>query len=551
MLRVDAQDKAQLIDPLFRAGPRFWLTIGGLLAIVAWGGYLYIHQLIEGLATTGLQRPIYWGVYMVNFIFLIGVSMAGTLVSAALTLTGASWRRPITRIAETVTVFGLLIAALQILFDMGRPERMLLVFRYGRLQSPLLWDVLSLSTYILASMFALYISLLPDLAILRDNYPAHGPAWRRQFYTLLALGWRGNRTQWLRLERVTKIVSVLIIPIGISLHTVTSWILATTVQPGWHSTILGPYFVVGAIFSGLGLLFVLLVAVRRLWRLQAYIGERQYQNLVWFLITMSAIWFYFTYTEHLTITAGQEEAEFPVMASKLWGADAPAFWGMVGLMVAAFALLVFPHLLPERWASVPVFQPWPALAAATAAALVIVLAFLPQAEPILIDLGVAKGISSQLPFDIAGGREVLLVIAVLMAVIAIVAILFWVKHHMVAGTVIASICIVVGMWLERWNIIVPTMAHPYLVHWSRYLPTMTEWGLMVSSFALFVLLFLLFFKLFPPVSIWEVSEGRVIDDAFSQMEVPMPEPSTIQPRQRRRFGAWKDAAQRRRETSWT
>jgi Ni/Fe-hydrogenase subunit HybB-like protein len=548
MLRIDARDKAQLIDPLFRSTPGFWLTIAVLLAIVAWGGYLYARQLIDGLATTGLQRPVYWGVYMVNFIFLIGVSMAGTLVSAALTLTGANWRRPITRIAETVTVFGLLIAGLQVLFDMGRPERMFMVVYYGRLQSPLLWDMVALSTYILASMFALYVSLLPDIAILRDNFPAQGPGWRRQLYTLLSLGWRGNRTQWLRLERVIKVTSVLIIPIGISLHTVTSWILATTVQPGWHSTILGPYFVVGAIFSGLGLLFVLLVLVRRLWRLEAYIGETQYRNLGWFLITMSVVWFYFTYTEHLTIAAGQEEGEFPVLASKLWGADAPAFWGMVGLMVVAFILLVVPRLLPEGLATVTFFQPRFALTSAMASALAITLAFLPQAQPIYAEIGRSGGL--EMPFNIAP-RDLLLFLAVLLALSAVVVSLFWVKRHMIAGTVISSICIVVGMWLERWNIIVPTMSHPYLIAWSRYLPTTTEWGLMVASFALLALLFLLFFKLFPPVSIWEVSEGRVIEQAQAQVKIPMPEPSTTRPPRRRGFGASAGSTLRRKGASWT
>ncbi len=227
-----------------------------LLVIVGWGVVMYVRQLVWDWPSPACNRPAYWGLYMVNFIFLIGVSMAGTLVSASLYLLNVDWRRPITRIAETVTVFGLMIAALQIVFDMGRPDRTWLLFRYGRLQSPLLWDMLSLSTYLLTSMFALYITLLPDLAILRDHCPEHAPDWRKQFYALLALGWRGNRTQWLRLEKAIKIVSILIIPIGVSLHTVTAWILATTVQPGWHSTIMGPYFVVGAIFSGVALLLI-------------------------------------------------------------------------------------------------------------------------------------------------------------------------------------------------------------------------------------------------------------------------------------------------------
>ena len=271
MLQVDPQDKARLIDPLFKAGPRFWLAVLALGAVFGWGGAMYVRQMLLGLAVTGMNRPDYWGIYIVNFIFMIGVSMAGTVITAVLYLTGVNWRRPITRIAEATTVFGLMIAGLQVIVDMGRPDRMLSMFIYGRAQSPLLWDVASLTLYLLTSMFALYVSLMPDLGIIRDNLPDGAPGWRRFLYTVLALGWRGNREQWRRLERVIKVVSVLIIPIGVSLHTVTSWILSTTLQPGWHSTILGPYFVVGAIFSGIALLFILVTIMREVSAVKFYI----------------------------------------------------------------------------------------------------------------------------------------------------------------------------------------------------------------------------------------------------------------------------------------
>ena len=358
MLKADNRDKAKLIDPLFAApSQRFWITVLALLAIIGFGAYMYIRQLTLGLGETGMDRPVYWGMYMVNFIFLIGVSMAGTLISAALQLIKAEWRSPITRIAETLTVFGLIVATMQIFLDMGRPERGLYIFQYGRLQSPLLWDATSLTVYLFTSMFALYLQLLPDIGLLRDNFPAKGAQWMRSLYTVLALGWRGNREQWLRLEKATTIVSLLIIPIGVSLHTVTSWIFSTTVQPGWNSTILGPYFVVGAIFSGLGLLFIVMTLVRRLMNLQDYIGLTQFRNLSWLFIVMSVTWFYFTYTEHLTIAAEQGTMEFPALASKLWGEFAPVFWGMVALMFAAFWILVIPRLIPERARRLIIFQP--------------------------------------------------------------------------------------------------------------------------------------------------------------------------------------------------
>lgn len=503
MLRVDAADRTRLIDPLFRAGPAFWLTVLPLVGVFAWGVRMYLGQLDLGLVTTGMDRPAYWGIYIVNFIFLIGVSMAGTLITAVLHLTGANWRRPITRIAEATTVCGLLVAGIQILIDMGRPDRMLSMFRYGRLQSPLIWDMASLSLYLLASMFALYLSLLPDIAIVRDNLPATAPGWRRTFYRLASLGWRGNREQWRRFERTVRVLSILVIPIGITLHTVTSWILSTTMQAGWHSTILAPYFVVGAIFSGIALVFILLTLMRTNPAIGHYVGEKQYRNLGWLFMIMGFVWFYFTYAEHLTMAAGQEESEFPVLLSKLWGSDAPAFWGMVGLMLVAVAILVLPHLIPARWMQVPVFKPRFAAVSSLGAAAVLALAYLPVARPITASL---------IP---AGQPLPLTILALSLMLLAGMGALVWLKRHLTLATVIAGIAVVAGMWLERWSIIVPSLTHPRLVAWSSYTPTPTEWALTAASVALFALLLMVFFKLFPAVSIWEIAEGRAIDKVES------------------------------------
>lgn len=515
MLSIEEQDRKKLLEPLFHAGPGFYVLALALLAIIGWGAYVYLRQVLQGLAVTGMQRPAYWGVYMVNFIFFIGISHAGTLISAILRVTRAEWRRPITRIAESITVFALLVGTLQILFDMGRPDRLLYVFRYGRLQSPLLWDAVSVTTYFLGSVTYLYLPLIPDMAILRDNLPPTAPAWRQWLYQVLALGWRGNRTQWMRLERVIAVMAVIIIPIAVSVHTIISWILATTVQPGWHSTIFGPYFVVGAIFSGIGALFIAMSIMRWAFHLEAYITEKQYKYLGYLLITMTAVWFYFTYAEHLTLAAGQQEAEFPVLASKLWGEYAPSFWAMVILMVMAFWVLVPPRLIPERLGRVVVFRPRFAMATAASSVLVLTLAFVSQRRPVTASLG--GGIN---------GHVMLLMLAAGFAVMTGISALPWLKQHVVASTVIASFCVVVGMWLERWHIVVPTMTHPRLILWSSYAPTITEWSLTAASFALFALLFLIFFRLFPPVSIWEVAEGRVIEQARAQVEIPLPEPST-------------------------
>lgn len=522
MLRIDPAEKAKLIDPLFTAGPRFYLLALGLSAVVAWGLFMYVRQVSLGLGETGMDRPVYWGVYMVNFIFFIGISHAGTLISAILRVTGAEWRRPITRVAEAITVFALLVGTLQIIIDMGRPERLLFVLQYGRLQSPILWDVVSVTAYFLGSVMYLYLPLIPDAAIVRDNFPEHGAAWRRKFYTVLALGWRGNREQWLRLEKAIAVMAILIIPVAISVHTIISWILATTVQPGWHSSIFGPYFVVGAIFSGIGMLFLAMTAVRRVLHLEMYITERQYRNLGLLFLTMTAVWAYFTFAEHLGIAAAQQTEEFPVLASKLWGQYATGFWAMVSLMVVAFWVLMVPMLLPAAAAHVSVFRPRYALASSGAAAVVLFLLVSPQSAPVTADL--SNGIS----------RTVLWALLMLFIAGAGLAVAMWLKTRLVTATVIAACCVLVAMWLERWYIIVPTLTHPRLVPYAIYQPTLTEFALTAASLALFALLFLLFFKLFPAVSIWEVAEGRVLDTAHAKIEIPAPEPTAT--RQLRRWG---------------
>ncbi len=516
MLKADPRDKTKLIDPLFAApGPRYWLAVLMLLAVIGWGVFMYLRQLLLGLGETGMDRPTYWGVYMVNFIFFIGISHAGTLISAILRVTGAEWRRPITRVAEAITTFALVVGTLQIIIDMGRPDRLPFVILHGRLQSPILWDVVSVTMYFLGSVTYLYLPLIPDLAILRDNAPEGASAWRRTLYRALALGWRGNREQWARLEKAISVMAVFIIPVAVSVHTIISWILATTVQPGWHSTIFGPYFVVGAIFSGIGALFLAMTAVRKVLGLEQYIAERQYRNLGLLFITMNAIWAYFTYAEHLGVAAGQQPEEFPVLASKLWGEFAPGFWMMVALMGIAFWVLVVPKLLPASTVRVPVFRPRFALASAGAAAITLFVLLAPQPTPVSAAL------------TDADSRMLVWALLIVFLAGAGLGIGPWLKARPVTASAIAAGCVVVGMWLERWNIIVPTLTHPRLIPYAIYRPTLTEISLTAASLALFGLMFLVFFKLFPAVSIWEVAEGRVVEEAQSRIVIPAPEPTEV------------------------
>lgn len=521
MLKVDAQDKEKLIDPLFRTHPGFWVALLAMAAVIGWGIYHYMRQLTLGLGETGMDRPVYWGLYMVNFIFFIGISQAGTLISAILRLTGAEWRRPITRVAEAITAFALMIGALQIIIDMGRPDRLLFVIQHGRLQSPILWDVLSVTAYLLGSIAYLYLPMIPDLALVRDNMPDHAAGWQQLLYRTLAAGWRGNREQWRRLEKAISIMAIFIIPIAISLHTITSWILATTVQPGWHSSIFGPYFVVAAIFSGIGALFLAMTTIRWAFGLQSYITQKQYYSLGLLFIVMAAVWGYFTYSEEIGVAAAQQSEEFPVLASKLWGEFSFSYWAMIGLIVAASLILVVPKLLPKQTTQLALFQPRFTLVSTGAAALMAFILYKPEAF--------FTDVASVNPAWRAGALTLL----VIFAGGTVIAVLAWLKSRPIWAIIIASCLVVVGVWLERWNIIIPTMTHPRLIEYTTYSPTVTEIALTAASIALFVFMFLIFFKLFPAISIWEIAEGRIISEAQAGIEIPEPEPSEIVRRLRR------------------
>ena len=418
--------EAVLFQPIEKTGRGFYITIAILAPILALAGFAYFRQLSSGLQVTGLNRPVYWGMYITNFVFFIGISHAGTLVSAILRVFGAEWRRPITRAAEAITVIALILGTGSIIIDMGRPDRLLNMVRYARFGSPLVWDVTAVTIYLTASVTYLYLPLIPDMAILRDK-PGLAP-WRRWLYTKLSLGWSGTEKQNHLLERLISIMAILIIPIAVTVHTVVSWVFAMTVQPMWHSTIFGPYFVIGAILSGIATLIIVMAILRKVYRLHTYLTPQHFSNLGLLLLIFSLFWAYFTFSEYLTEFYGNEPAGMRVLFSKIAGEFSPLFW----------AMWLFNFIIP---------------------------------------------------FVMLSNR----------------------RTRTVAGTVITSILINIGMWLERYNIVVPTLTRPRLPSpVAAYFPTWVEWSILLGSIALFALLYVVFSKVFPIISIWEVREGEEI-----------------------------------------
>src|SRR5574341_842400 len=356
-----------LFEPLRSNSLGFYAFISMLLAVIGWGAYAYYLQLRDGLVVTGLRNYIFWGIYMTNFVFFIGISHAGTLISAILRVTHAEWRRPITRMAEAITVFALLVGAPMVIIDMGRPDRIHHIFLHGRINSPILWDVCSIATYFVGSVLYLYVAAVPDFGILAARAPSGGPIpWRYRLYRLLSLGFRGTPEQRKLLDMALATMAVIIIPVAVSVHTVVSWIFGMTLRPGWNSTIFGPYFVVGAIFSGIAGVVVAMAAFRWAYRLEDYITEAHFRRMGYLLLTLALIYGYFTFAEYLTPAYKMAAAERGYLAAVFNGPFSGIFWfTQIGGVLLPILLLTVPRISgAPRLREVRWLQPQPALAAA-------------------------------------------------------------------------------------------------------------------------------------------------------------------------------------------
>ena len=287
--------------PLTHTARSWYIWTGFLMALVIFGMVAYAAQLRRGLIVTGMRDTVIWGIYISNFVFFSGVSMAGTFISAILRITGAEWRRPLTRIAELTTVSALMMCGLMPVVDMGRPDRLLNLIRYGRLESPLIWDLIVIPTYLAGSALYLYLFLIPDAALLRDRLKGSVSRVRRLFYSVVAAGWHGTPEQRRRLNIAAGIMMLLVIPLGVATHSVVSWIFGLTYRAGWNSTIFAPYFAVGALYSGTAMLITLMVVFRRVYHLEAFLTEKHFRYLSYMLVAFGIVYLYFTFAEYLTV----------------------------------------------------------------------------------------------------------------------------------------------------------------------------------------------------------------------------------------------------------
>ncbi len=330
---------AELAPRKFKRNGKIW-TIG-LVILTMIGIVAYIDQVIKGQVVTNMRDYVLWGVYISNFVFFVAISFVGSLTAAVLRLTRKAWRTPLVRIAEIIAFAAIIMAGITIILDMGRPDRLYNLFIYARLQSPIIWDVVIITTYIAISLLILYIPLLPDLAILKHHFK--DKTWLSNLYGRLSLKWTGSRKQWALQSKSIQMVAILIIPVALILQTVDAWLFSTTYRIGWDSTNFGPYFIAGAFVVGTGGLIAVTYVLRKAYGLEKYITHLHFDKLGRLLVFACLIYLYFNINEYLLPAFSAPKAETIHLNELFFGQFSILFWFVtVGGLILPVIVLIFP-----------------------------------------------------------------------------------------------------------------------------------------------------------------------------------------------------------------
>ena len=427
-----------------RASRAWWIAFGITLLATLWGVWAIWVTLRDGIGVWGLNKSVGWAWDITNFVWWIGIGHAGTLISAVLLLFRQQWRVAINRSAEAMTIFAVLQASIFPILHLGRPW--LLHFnlpipnQYGSLwdnfNSPLLWDVFAIATYFSVSLVFWWVGLLPDFAMLRDH--ALKP-FQKKIYSLLSFGWSGRAKDWQRMEETMLLLAGIATPLVISVHTIVSFDFATSVVSGWHTTIFPPYFVAGAIFSGFAMVSLLLIILRKVCKLEAYITLKHIELMNTVMLVAGSIVAVAYLTEFFMAMRSHSEFEQYVFHNRATGAYAWAFWTMI------ICNVVLPQLL-------------------------------------------------------------------------------WFKklRRSITFSVCVALVVCVGMWFERFVIIVTSLHRGYLPSsWTMFSPTWVDIGIFVGTLGFFFLLFLLYARSFPMIAQAEVKgvSGQVSGDRCQGTDV--------------------------------
>ena len=338
----DSKINSDLLEVMKGTSLGYWSLLGLCVLFVHVAGAIWVLQVYKGLGVAGYAHPVFWGAYIVTFVFWVGIAHAGTLISAILFLFRAKWRNAINRSAEAMTVFAVLTAAQFLGIHVGRMWKSYFILPYPNqrglwvnFKSPLLWDTVAISTYATISIIFLFVGLIPDVAIARDRMAG----WRKALYTVLSLGWKGTTKQWKAHNRTVLHLSGLATPLVLSVHSVVSWDFAMAIVPGWHATIFAPYFVAGAIFSGFAMVLTMMIPVRRIFGLEEYITDYHFENMSRFILLTSIIVGYAYVAEYFTAWYSGVEAE----QSAFWLRAFGPYWISAWVMITCNGII--PQLL--------------------------------------------------------------------------------------------------------------------------------------------------------------------------------------------------------------
>ena len=288
-----------------------------------------------------MRDYVSWGIYISNFVFFVEISLVGSLITAVFRLADVHWSTPLTRIAEIIAVAAIIFASLIIIVDMGSPERFYNLFIHGRLQSPIIWDVIVITTYFFISILLLYFPLLPDIQILLRFKEKSGTRLHK-FYSFIGSFWKGTPEQFKLSEKAINILCITIIPVAFSIHTVTSWLFATTYRPGWDSTNFGAYFISGAFLVGAGGVVVAMYVFKKAYHLEKYITPDHFEKMGRIVVLLALLYLYFNVNEYLVPAFKMKKSEEAHLNGLFTGEFAPLFWFAISVgMLIPIVILLF------------------------------------------------------------------------------------------------------------------------------------------------------------------------------------------------------------------
>lgn len=406
---------------------KIWIL--GLVLVIMLGLVAFVLQVVKGHEITGMRDNVVWGVYIINFIFFVGISYSGAFISGILHFFDTPWKNAVSRIVEIITVLSLIIGPIFILLCIGRLDRLHYLFLYPRIQSPITWDIIAIMTDLIGCFIYLYLTFIPDFAILRDDEKLQVAPWRKKLYRFLAMNYQDTPEQKAILKKITRAMSAMIIAMAIVAYTVLAWIFSLTLQPGWNSSIFAPYFIIAGLYSGVGVIIICMYAVRRFFKLEHYIRKVHFIGAGIILLVLALLYGYFTFSEYFPRWFSHKKNDMLLLDTLF----SDYFWRFI------FANYI--------------------------------------------------------------------------GVLVPVIILFFKRFRTINLITFAGVIAVLGLWFNRYLIVIPTLETPYLPiqdtrpEYIHYSATWIEWALSAAGVAAFCLFFTLLIRFVPIIPVSELTHS--------------------------------------------